>query len=140
MTKDAALAWILEHETDSNEQAAQALLALLDEEIEKSYQAGTASISSNRAGLSVTAARLLRVVPGVDAVYLYNGESLATVYVVAQEHRSVSWWTLIGIEAELQRGFGLVDVVLRAHQGRDPDSMFQKEWRLDLSEAKDPPE
>jgi len=32
MTRDAALAWIRAHETDSNEEAAQALLALLDEE------------------------------------------------------------------------------------------------------------
>ncbi|RPH54833.1 MAG: hypothetical protein EHM84_00850 [Lysobacterales bacterium] len=32
MTRDAALVWIRAHETDSNEQAAQALLALLDEE------------------------------------------------------------------------------------------------------------
>lgn len=32
MTRDAVLAWIRAHETDSNEQAAQALLALLDEE------------------------------------------------------------------------------------------------------------
>ncbi len=33
MTRDSALAWIRAHETDSNEAAAQALLALLDEQL-----------------------------------------------------------------------------------------------------------
>lgn len=32
MTRDAALAWVRAHETDSDEQAAQALLALIADE------------------------------------------------------------------------------------------------------------
>lgn len=35
MTRDAALAWIRAHETDSDEQAAQALLALIDSETQE---------------------------------------------------------------------------------------------------------
>ena len=89
-------------------------------------------VARERVDLLTAAARLLRDVPGVDAAYLLTGTREDTIYVIAQEHGIVDHGVLIDIESDLRRNYGQVDISVRAHQGRDPDTMFAKEDRLNL--------
>jgi hypothetical protein len=63
MTRDAALAWIRAHERDSNEQAAQALLALIDDErvVRRSMISAFWSYLSNEAGYTTDFGALERL-------------------------------------------------------------------------------
>ena len=85
------------------------------------------------AGFADAAAIALSTVPGVDAAYIYAGTREDTIFVVAREHGLVDMGVLLKIENDLRKNYGEVDITVRAHQGRDPDMIFDKERRLRLS-------
>ena len=78
--------------------------------------------------LANAARYLLEQVPGVDAAFL--DEDGGYLYVVAKEHDDLNWSQLEPIEDVLNRFFGLVSLLLRGHQGRDPAEMFPEMTRV----------
>jgi hypothetical protein len=80
--------------------------------------------------LADAAAEALRSVPGVDAAFLDNSSGQQCIYVLAREHGVVDREELLGIEEKLTVGRGEVAIRVRAHQGRDVNSLLAGSVRI----------
>ena len=68
--------------------------------------------------------RVLRAVPGVDAIF--RSRDGRVLYVAAREHDAIDWDRLVEVERGFQEaGNPEVSIAVRAHQGREPRSMFE---------------
>ena len=68
--------------------------------------------------------RALRNVPGIEAIF--RSRDHRVIYAVAREHDAVDWDRLLEAERALQEaGDPEVTISVRAHQGREPQAMFE---------------
>jgi len=75
------------------------------------------------APLAQAAAAALRSVRGVDAAFLGETTTSTIIYAVGREHETVDACGLREAEARLANAYDQVEIHVRAHQGRDVDSL-----------------